>query len=287
MMPRQVFDAHEPLQLGKRRIASPRRNSQYGDMNWKRLLSTTLLVSVISFRLAAQQTETDRNPMAEFWAKAVNGDAKAQMVVGNGFYWGVNGLSQDYEQAASWFKKSADQGYAVAQYNLGICYAKGQGVVSNAADAVVWYRKAAEQNYPQAQNNLGVCYAEGQGVIRDDTEAVNWYRKAAEQNDAKAQYDLATCYYTGRGVTKDLVKAANWFRKAADRNYARAQYDLGVCYRTGQGTPIDYVESYKWYLLAASKGDANSLNALKDLEALLSPEQIQQARELARSFRPQ
>ena len=30
-----------------------------------------------------------------------------------------------------------------------------------------WYRKAAEQNYAEAQYNLGVCYYNGQGVAKD------------------------------------------------------------------------------------------------------------------------
>ena len=57
-----------------------------------------------------------------------------------------------------------------------------------------WYRKAAEQNYAEAQNNLGVCYANGQGVAKDEVEAVKWFRKAAEQNYAEAQNNLGVCY---------------------------------------------------------------------------------------------
>ena len=62
------------------------------------------------------------------------------------------------------------------------------------AEAVKWYRKAAEQNDAEAQYNLGVCYANGQGVAKDEVEAVKWYRKAAEQNYAAAQYNLGVCY---------------------------------------------------------------------------------------------
>ncbi len=35
-------------------------------------------------------------------------------------------------------------------------------------EAVKWYRKAAEQNHAVAQVNLGVCYANGNGVVKDD-----------------------------------------------------------------------------------------------------------------------
>ncbi|MCX8201638.1 MAG: SEL1-like repeat protein [Candidatus Caldarchaeum sp.] len=34
---------------------------------------------------------------------------------------------------------------ATAQYNLGIMYAMGRGVLQNDAQAALWWRKAAEQ----------------------------------------------------------------------------------------------------------------------------------------------
>ena len=52
------------------------------------------------------------------------------------------------------------------------------------------YRKAAEQGKAIAQYNLGYCYEKGLGVVKDPTEAVKWYRKAAEQGDAAAKAAL-------------------------------------------------------------------------------------------------
>jgi TPR repeat protein len=48
-------------------------------------------------------------------------------------------------------------------------YANGQGVPQDYAEAVKWFRKAAEQGNAMAQYNLGIAYANGQGVSRDDT----------------------------------------------------------------------------------------------------------------------
>jgi hypothetical protein len=63
---------------------------------------------------------------------------------------------------------------------------KGQGVSKDKAEAVPWYRWAAEQGYALAQYNLGYMYANGQGIPKDEAEAVRWYRKAVEQDDARA-----------------------------------------------------------------------------------------------------
>ncbi|MBC8001374.1 MAG: sel1 repeat family protein, partial [Opitutaceae bacterium] len=65
------------------------------------------------------------------------------------------------------------------------------------------YKAQAENGEAKAQSNLGVCYAKGEGVEKDYREAVKWFRKAADQNFALAQFNLATCYETGQGVGKD------------------------------------------------------------------------------------
>ena len=47
------------------------------------------------------------------------------------------------------------------------------------------WRPLAEQGDSYAQYNLGLMYDYGEGVIEDDTQAVYWFRKAAEQGEAK------------------------------------------------------------------------------------------------------
>ena len=42
-----------------------------------------------------------------------------------------------------------------------------------------------------AQCSLGYCYASGNGVVEDEAEAAKWFRKAAKQNSESAQYQLA------------------------------------------------------------------------------------------------
>ena len=62
----------------------------------------------------------------------------------------------DYTKAVEYYQKSAEQGDASAQKNLGVCYALGNGVPQSNSEAVNWLRKSAEQGHAQAQFNLGV-----------------------------------------------------------------------------------------------------------------------------------
>ncbi|MHC8510323.1 MAG: tetratricopeptide repeat protein [Rhodospirillales bacterium] len=78
-------------------------------------------------------------------------------------------------------------GDAKAQFNLGLVYAKGEGVTQNRAKAFKWYRAAAEQGYAGAQFGLGLAYVLGDGVTQNSAEAAKWFRAAAEQGHTEAQ----------------------------------------------------------------------------------------------------
>ena len=73
-------------------------------------------------------------------------------------------------------KKLADGGDKTAQYNLGWIYANGRGVTQDYKEAVTWYRKAAQQGEAMAQANLGVMYMNGTGVTQDYKEAFKWLK---------------------------------------------------------------------------------------------------------------
>ena len=133
------------------------------------------------------------------------------------FQQGVTAYEQsDYQTAFKLWLPLAEQGKAGAQFNLGVMYAKGQGVKQDDFEAVKWYRQAAEQGDAKAQFNLGNMYEDGRGVKQDDVEAVKWYRQAAEQGDANAQALLGFLYIQGKGVQLNKSLAKEWFGKACD-----------------------------------------------------------------------
>lgn len=168
------------------------------------------------------------------------------------YQYGV-GVQKNALQAVKWYRKAADQGYGIAQTNLGLCYMKGQGVQQDYTEAVKWFRKAAAQGHASAQCLLATSYTTGHGVEQDYSEAVNWYRKAAEQGSARAQGGLGYCYTLGRGVPQDSVEAVKWYRRAAEQNDAVAQFNLGLSFVKGFGVPQDYAEADKWFNLALAQ----------------------------------
>ena len=85
---------------------------------------------------------------------------------------------------------SAKDGDAMAQHNLGLKYANGDGVPENDAEAVKWFRKAADQGDAKAQVDLGLMYAEGNGVPQDSIRAYVWWSIAQKQGDIDAANDI-------------------------------------------------------------------------------------------------
>lgn len=66
---------------------------------------------------------------------------------------------------------AAKRGEALAQNNLGVCHYIGQAVVPDRKLEVYWYRLSADQGFAPAQANLARCYATGEGVWKDEAEA--------------------------------------------------------------------------------------------------------------------
>jgi TPR repeat protein len=67
----------------------------------------------------------------------------------------------------------------VGQSNLAFMYAQGRGVGQDFREAAKWFSKAAESGYAPAQGKLGQLYAAGNGVPLDYAAAYAWYKSAA------------------------------------------------------------------------------------------------------------
>lgn len=164
----------------------------------------------------------------------------------------------DYEEALYWYRKAARQGYKVGQYNLGVFYARGQGITKDLDLAIKWYKKAAAQDYANAQYNLGVFYERGTGVEKDVHLAADYYRDAAAQDYPNAIYNLGVFYERGQGVRENKRKAAELYQRAADLDYPNAIYNLGVFYERGQGVKKDLYRAADLYQQAADMDYRNA-----------------------------
>jgi hypothetical protein len=172
-------------------------------------MSQDLVEAARLYKLAAAQGDADAQCSLGN-TDARSGVLHAHCCLGNLYFRG-KGVSQDFVEAARLYKLAADQGYADAQYLLGV---------------VQLFRLAAAQGHAGAQCNLGFIYASGNSVAQDFVEAARLWRLAVAQGDAGAQCNLAFLYFNGNSVAQDFVEAARLWRLAAAQGAADAHAGL-------------------------------------------------------------
>jgi len=154
-------------------------------------------------------------------------------------------MSMGYSGDIAPLLEASEKGEASAMYALGVAYFFGSGVVKDDRESSKWVLKAASLGHIGAQAEIGHRYAVGLGVIQDDHKAIEWYRKAIKQGSGEAMGYLAWNYSKGIVVDKNIELA------------------------------------YSLYDLAKMRGIPSAVERSKELEQVMTQEQISAAKKLA------
>ena len=152
------------------------------------------------------------------------------------------------------------------------------GASGDLASALEWYERSAELGFAPAQYRAGNFHEKGFGAPRDVDAAKTWYQLAAEQGNASAMHNLAVLFAAGVEGEPDFDSAARWFLSAAELGVRDSQFNLGILSAKGQGVPQDLSESYKWFALAAKSGDTDAAAKRDEVAAVMRPDQLEMAR---------
>lgn len=147
------------------------------------------------------------NDIGEIMDKAKQGSAISQYILATEYQYGLGGLIEDDAEAIKWMRKSALQGTAIAQYNLGLMLANGEGTPKNYGKAMEWLIKSANQGYLEGQTTLGRVYAAGEITPKNYEQAIYWLSKAVKGGSVDAQYHLAQSFQD----TGNIIKAYAWW----------------------------------------------------------------------------
>ncbi|WP_455207771.1 tetratricopeptide repeat protein [Kaarinaea lacus] len=88
----------------------------------------------------------------------------------------------DFKSAVEQWGPLAEQGHAIAQFNMALLYHSGLGVDLDEAKAVSWYKKSATNGYRKAQEYLAVGYREGWFGLPKDSKQASYWEKQLEEN---------------------------------------------------------------------------------------------------------
>ena len=65
-----------------------------------------------------------------------------------------------------------------AQFSVGVCFSRGEGVRAEPRQAFQWFLRAAKRGHKDAAHNVGHLYENGKGVRKDEGRAEFWYKRA-------------------------------------------------------------------------------------------------------------
>jgi len=139
--------------------------------------------------------------VAALQRKAEDGDLNAMNDLGDAHRLGTKGLTENWNQAFRWYKRSADLDDPVGISSCAACYVLGKGCEKNEARALVSWGQAAILGHELSCYQLGEAHRKGlHGLGKDEREAARWFRR------------MPSC--SSKSTTKLLVeKAANFVRE--------------------------------------------------------------------------
>jgi TPR repeat protein len=124
----------------------------------------------------------------------------------------------DYNNAAKWYRLSAEQGYALAQANLAMLYERNRVMMPGSA----------------SNRESGLFLPDGRMVEANDITLLDlrWHVQN-ELKQARAKAQAVTSKQLSdrwRHLQENLAEAIHWYHEAAQQGHAGAQYNLGRIY---------------------------------------------------------
>ncbi len=158
-------------------------------------------------------------PLEDVKTAALNGDPKAQFILGLNYHFGGRHCTRDIGQAVQWYEMAAKQGETGAQVALALIYGNGEGIPPDLIRAYAWATIAApkEAVASKAKDELS------RGMRSSELERANKLalslvpsrdpqsRSERRQENLQAEYDrlLKDC-----GLRADsLERPARWTEK--------------------------------------------------------------------------
>ena len=227
---------------------------------------------------------TEMMSLEERIEKAEGGDKFAIAKLAGAYLNGEDGVKQNPEKAAYWYRKEAELQDSEGAYNLGLLYAKGFGVERDFLKAAEWMEKAvawgdddgnapakqyremaenlkkAETGDAEAMFELAGGYMTLGGSLdqagpgEDYSESLKWAQRAVDAGNPAGYWSLALAYEHGRGVETDDRKAVELYRKGAEAGDARCQHSYGCRLMTGEGVEKDKKQAFTLFKLSAEHG---------------------------------
>lgn len=114
-------------------------------------------------------------------------DPHAQYQLAYCYRWALGFPKEDYDNATKWYFRSALNSHAESECQYGLLSITKD---KTKEIAVQWFKKSADQNCREAQFELGWCYLRAEGVKQNTETAKFWYQLSAKNGYTPAEIKL-------------------------------------------------------------------------------------------------
>jgi TPR repeat protein len=162
-------------------------------------------------------------PFDDLHRQAAAGDLQAQYQLGRQLL--VAGSAVERQKGLQWIERSAEGGYAEAQYRLVTYYENKIHVMrDNPSRGAALLQSAAEQNHLRAMGTLALAYEKGRyGLTQDYQQAQYWYRKLLQAYESgQYQGDVDDRFIAFQRRRFEYVSKARLYQADRSRRYEQA-----------------------------------------------------------------
>jgi len=141
-------------------------------------------------------------------------------------------------------------------------------------EALTEWRRLAEDGDPLAQYNLASCYLLGDAVRQNREMAIDWLRRSAAGGYVKSMELLGTMLMSQNGFQPQYAEALQLLSKAASAGSPIARNNLATMYLQGLGVPVDLMRAHRLAAEAVAGSGTESAKLLMAIENLMTPQQL-------------
>ncbi len=211
--------------------------------NFVFLCLITVTTGVLSSCTPAKWTKEDFPKLEQ---AARRGDAKAQLLVGELYEFGVD-VPADGLIAAKWYEMAANQNDPEGLLYLGMMRGSAVQQVTESVPALNRLFQSAELGDERAQVGLALLFFKDKGLRREIVRRIENYQQRARRGEAAAQYAMGWVFREGVGLKINPREAMSWYHSSASQGYAKAQMALGKIYMEGKVAPLDLDRAAQWF----------------------------------------
>jgi len=131
--------------------------------------------------------------MAWWTDKAAKGDTESAYRLGVEYMDGKGMVVQrDYDKSRQYHTQAAMAGDRRSMMDIGTMHEYGLGVTADIKEAAAWYERSANYGYAPAQYNFATLLETGDAGRKDEVDAFKFYILAAQQGVGGVPYDKTT-----------------------------------------------------------------------------------------------